>query len=142
MSMPDSGLPRWARVIGRVGRASVYGLVAVVGWADLLRTSPVITDSITYPWVVVLAWAALVSGLVGLGAVVVWRWRWEWVATWAAATALGARAAAVWLTVDDDPLRLAPAAGITIAALACILRGFDLTVFAIRTSAAVLRARR
>ncbi|MCR6703165.1 MAG: hypothetical protein NVV66_00150 [Cellulomonas sp.] len=139
---PDRQLPPWARVTGRVLRASMYALGVVVGIGDLVATSPVIRDSVGLPALQVWGWLAILSGLVGCVAVLTWRWRWEYVATCALSLALAARAVAVWATVDDVVARIAPAAGMTIAALACVLRGLDLTIFAIRTtSAAVLRTR-
>lgn len=119
----------------------MYALGMTVGLGDLLVTSPVILDSIDTPILRLGGWLAVISGAVGFAAVLAWRWRWEYVATCALSLALAARAVAVWATVDDTATRVAPAAGMTMAALACVLRGLDLTIFAIRTSSAVLRSR-
>lgn len=134
-------MPRWARVVGRVARASLYALGVVVGAGDIWWRSEVITDAVGLPWVLVWGWLAIASGAVGAVAVIAWRWRWEYVATAALSFAFAARAVGVWATVDDLTTRLAPAAVMTIAAIACMLRALDLTVFAIRTSAAAIRAR-
>ncbi len=140
--MPDTGLPSWARVTGRVLRVAVYAMGVVVGVGDLWHRSPVIADTVGEPWVLASGWVAIVAGTVGVAAVVAWRWRWEYVATCALALALSVRAVGVWAGVDDVAYRLAPAAGMTIAVLACALRGLDLTIFAIRTTAAALAAGR
>lgn len=139
--MPDSGLPRWARILGRVLRASVYALGVAVGVGDAWHTSPVILAVIPDRWVLVWAWGAMISGAIGLIAVAAWRWRWELVACTALGAVLAARAVAVWASVGVVDERIAPAAGMTIASVACILRGLDLTVFAMRTTAAARASR-
>jgi len=138
---PDRQLPLWARIIGRILRATLYALGVAMGVGDLIATSPVIRDAVGLPALQLWGWLAVVAGTVGCVATLTWRWRWEYIATCALSLALAARAVAVWATVDDVAVRIAPAAGMTIAALACVLRGLDLTVFAIRTSAAALRTR-
>ncbi|AEI11805.1 hypothetical protein [Cellulomonas gilvus] len=138
---PDRALPVWARITGRILRAAVYALGIVVGLADLNAPSPVILDAVQPPWMHMWAWIATTAGVVGLLAVAAWRWRWEYVASAALGLALAARAIGVWSTVDESAVRVAAAASITIAALACLLRTLDLTVFAIRTSAAVIHTR-
>jgi len=142
VTMPDSGLPRWAQVAGRLARVAIYALGVVVGIGDVWVRSDVIADAVGVPWVLVWGWLALASGTIGALAVIAWRWRWELVASAALAFAFAARAVGVWATVDDLPSRIAPAAVMTIAALSCLLRALDLSVFASRTSAMAIRVRR
>lgn len=142
MTAPDSGLPRWARIVGRLARVAVYALGAVVGISDIWARSDVIADAVGEPWVQVWGWLAIVSGTVGALAVIAWRWRWELVASSALGLAFAARAVGVWATVHDTASRTAPASVMTLAALTCLLRTLDLTTFAVRTSAVAIRVRR
>lgn len=137
--VPDSGLPRWARTTGRILRALLYAFTAVVGVGDLWFTSTAVTDSTSSGQFVVGGITCLAAGLIAVAAVILRRWRWEWVAASVAAFTLLGRAVPVWFSLEANPLRLAAAAGMTVAAIGVGLRSLDLWVFARKTGALARR---
>jgi hypothetical protein len=139
--MPDSNLPRWARILGRYLRGAAYALAVVLAAADVWLTSPVIA-SVPRGQVVTVASVTAVMGALGLVSVAAHRWRCEWVAASFVAFGLAGRAWPVWWSIGDDPVRLAAAAGMTIAAIGIGLRSLDLWVFATKTRDAAHRARK
>lgn len=140
--MPDSALPRWARVVGRGLRVVAYLLVVLVAAADTWWPSSTIAGVVP-PWQIAITGAAMVTlGTVGASAVIAHRWRAEWVCAAVAACLLLGRAGPVWASVDDVPTRLAAAAMMTLAAIGLALRALDLTVFHLKTYAAARRAHR
>lgn len=137
--MPDTGLPRWAQILGRLLRVLAYLLTLVVAAGDTLYPSTTI-DGVVPTWQLrATAIGMVVLAVTGLASVVAYRWRIEWVCASAVAILLLGRAAPVWASVDDVPTRLAAAAMMTLGAMTLLGRALDLWVFAVKT-AAVARA--
>lgn len=139
--MPDSGLPRWAQLLGRSLRVLAYLLTITVAAGDTWWPSTTI-EGVVPEWQLRLTASAMVGlGLAGAAAVVAHRWRVEWVCASAATFLLLGRAAPVWASVDDVPTRLAAAAMMTLACVGLAARALDLWVFAVKTAAAARGAR-
>jgi uncharacterized protein YjeT (DUF2065 family) len=139
---PDRQLPEWARVTGRILRTLGYVLAVAVGIGDVWFTSPVIGDTAGALAPLVWGWTLIIAGTSSAAAVVLWRWRWEWVCVWFLAGAMLSRATTVAVSLPESWLRLSGAACMALAGVLLLLRGLDLTIFAIRTSTAALAARR
>jgi len=140
--MPDTGLPRWARVIGRSLRVAAYLLTVVVAVGDTWWPSATI-DGVVPAWQLqTTAVAMTVLGLLGAVGVLVHRWRVEWVCASVVAFLLAGRAGPVWASVDDIPSRLAAAAMMTLASIGLAARALDLWVFAVKTAGAAHLPRR
>jgi len=140
--MPESRLPRWARVAKAVILLA-FGYVPafLVGYGDLTAPSPVIEQTVG-PATPTAAYLAIAGGVLGAVGVLLHRWRWEWLAASVLPFALLARALPVWLTLDEAASRLAPAAGMTMAAGLMLLRAVDLWLFACKTGHLAARRRR
>jgi len=131
--VPDSRLPRWARISKATALlVSGYGMAFLVGYGDLTAPSPVIQQTVG-PATPSAAYLAIAGGVLGVAGVLLHRWRWEWLAASVLPFALIARALPVWLTLDETMSRLAPAAGMTMAAGLMFYRAIDLWAFACRT---------
>lgn len=139
--MPDSGLPPWARTIGRTLRALLFAFTVVVAVGDIWFTSSVIIASSSTDQFLAGGAAGLLAGSAGLAGVLLRRWRWEWVAASVAAFTLASRALPVWFTLGDNALRLSAAAGMTVAAIGMAYRALELWVFAVTTGTIARQAR-
>lgn len=130
--MPDTGLPQWARVIGRSLRVTAYVLVIVVACGDVLWPSTTV-QAVPGLLLAVTDGAMATLGAVGVLGTLAHRWRVEWVCAAALTSLLLGRAGPVWTSVDDVPTRLAAAAMMTLAAVLMACRALDLTVFHVKT---------
>lgn len=138
--MPDLDvLPNWLRTLGRLLRISSYGWLVFVAIGDLRYTPAEFLDR---P-LAVIAWSIPLGilALAAMVAVALRRWRWEWTLAFWLAGVVALRAATVWSTPGPPP-PLAGGSLVTFAVTCLLLRGLDLTVFAVRTSAWKIRARR
>lgn len=133
--MPDSSVPAWARYLLRSLRACAGVLTIVLGLGDLYSPSAVVTYAAGPQLVSAWAWACVVAGSLLVVSVLWRRWRWELVLAAVLVVALGTRATAVWLTVDEG-YRLGAAAGTSLAGMLFLIRSVDLMVFGVRVSAA------
>lgn len=124
-------LPPWLRFVGRALRVSGYVLLAVAGVGDLVYPDRGVADG---PVGVIVAVALVVLSVVASGGVILHRWRWEWSASFWLAVVVAARAYVTWSSPSPPP-PLSSGAFVTFALVALLLRGLDLTVFALRTSA-------
>lgn len=133
--MPDSSVPGWARYILRTLRACAGILAIVLGLGDLYSPSEVVTTAAGAQLVSAWAWACVVGGSMLIVSVLWHRWRWELMLCAVLLVALGTRATAVWLTVDEG-YRLGAAAGTSLAGMLFLIRSVELMVFGLRASAA------
>ena len=141
-SMPDSRLPRWGRFVKAVLLLVVgYTMAGLVGVGDLTLPSVVVADVLAHqvPYGPLTTVAAASMGALG---VLLHRWRWEWLASSLLAFTLLSRAVATWATLGDEPTRLAPAAGMTMAAGLMALRAVEMWIFACKTGQLAGRRRR
>ena len=132
-------LPPWLRVIGRGLRITTYLMLLLVGVGDLVYPSDRIADQIEFSEV----WGSIlvVMGLLAVVAVVFRRWRVEWIVSFWLAAAVAIRAVVVWSSPGPPP-PLADGSLSTLISAFLILRGLDLTVFALRTQAWAVRLRK
>lgn len=139
--MPDSRLPRWARVT-KATILLVWGYVMawLVGWGDITQPSLVMQDAIG-DRTPTIAYVAVVLAVVGGLGVPLHRWRWEWLAASVLAFALLARAIPTWASLADHPERLSAAAGMTMAAGLMALRATEMWWFACKTGHLARRRR-
>lgn len=133
--MPDSSVPRWARYLLRTLRAAAGILALVLGLGDLYSPSEVVTTAAGPQLVSAWAWACVIGGSLLIVSVLWDRWRWELVLAAVLVVALGTRATAVWLTVDEG-YRLGAAAGTSLAGTLFLIRSVELMLFGLRASAA------
>jgi hypothetical protein len=133
--MPDSAVPAWARYLLRTLQAVAGILAIVLGLGDLYSPSVVVTYAAGSQLVAAWAWACVVAGSLLVVSVLWDRWRWELVLAAVLVVALGTRATAVWLTIDEG-YRLGAAAGTSLAGLLFLLRSVELMAFGVRASAA------
>lgn len=133
--MPDSSVPGWARYLLRTLRTAAGILAIVLGLGDLYSPSEVVTRAAGSQLVSAWAWACVVGGSLLIVSVLWDRWRWELVLSAALVVALGTRATAVWLTIDEG-YRLAAAAGTSLAGMLFLVRSVELMLFGLRASAA------
>lgn len=117
-----------------------YTIPVVIAWADLTLERPG-DDDLPRGLVVVIACAMLALSLGALSSVIAHRWRWEWVAAFWLAALLCVRAGIVWSDPGPPP-PIADAAAMTGLATFILLRGLDLTVFAIKTGSWSVRLAR
>lgn len=130
-------LPRWLRVVGRVLRLGSYVALVMLAVGDLLLTPTEFTER---P-ILVLVWSVplVVLSLLAIYAVSRHLWRWEWTLTFWLAACVALRALTVW-SYPGPPYPLSSGALVTFSSIMLCLRGLDLTVFAVRTSAWKIRA--
>lgn len=133
--MPDSSVPRWARYLLRTLRAVAGILAIVLGLGDLHSPSEVVTYAAGPQLVSAWAWACVVGGSLLVVSVLWHRWRWELILAAVLLVALGTRATAVWLTIDEG-YRLGAAAGTSLAGMLFLVRSVELMLFGLRASAA------
>ena len=127
--MPDSGLPRWARVLGRGLALMTYLLCLTVAVADAALPAPTIAATLPVYAITASSVAIALLAVVGMVGVFAHRWRMEWVASSVLVFLLLARAVPTWATLMEQPTRLAAAAGMTLGAVAIGRRAFDMWVF-------------
>lgn len=132
--MPDSSVPRWARYLLRALRTAAGVLAIVLGLGDLYSPSEVVTRAAGPQLVSTWAWACVVGGSLLIVSVLGHRWRWELVLSAVLVVALGTRATAVWLTIDEG-YRLGASAGTSLAGMLFLIRSVELMLFGLRASA-------
>lgn len=141
MVVPDSRLPRWARISKFSALLLGYSMALLVGYGDLTAPSPVIEQTVG-PATPTAAYASIAFGLAGAVGVLLHRWRWEWLAASVLAFALLARALPVWVGLEESAVRLSPAAGMTMGAALMFLRAIELWHFACKTGRLAARSSR
>ncbi len=139
--MPDSNLPRWARIVGKCLAFSAYLFCVVVAVADAWFPAPTISGALHPAQINFSVVGMAVGGTVGAVAVLCHRWRWEWVSASALAFLLLARSVPVWSSVHAVPYRLAAASMTIVAAIALGRRALDMWTFAVKTGALARRHR-
>lgn len=139
--MPDSRLPRWARIVkSLILLVWGYGMAFLVGLGDITEPSPVVREALER-YTPTGAYVALVFAVVGALGVVLHRWRWEWLATSLLAFALLSRSVPTWASLGEYPERLSAAAGMTMAAGFMALRATEMWWFACKTGHLARRRR-
>jgi hypothetical protein len=129
--MPYLVEPPWARRVETGLRTLLYLFVLVMGFAAVFLTPLTVAGVVGVLTIKIAGWVLMVCSLSSLYGAFTRRYQFEWVSIWMIAGAFFSYLISVWALVDGETMtRLMQASAVSVAFLAILIRGVQLTVTA------------
>lgn len=129
--MPYLVEPTWARRLETTLRTGLYVMVFIMGFAAVFFTPITITGVVGVLTIKIAGWVLMACSLSSIYGAATRCYTYEWVSIWLIAGAFFSYLFSIWVLVDADELtRMMQASAVSIAFLAILIRGVQLTVTA------------
>lgn len=129
--MPYLVEPTWARRVETTLRTLLYFFVFVMGFAAVFFTPVTVSGVVGILAIKIAGWILMGCSLSSIYGAATRRYQFEWISVWMIAGAFFSYLISVWALVDGDTVtRLMQASAVSVAFLAILIRGVQLTVTA------------